>query len=133
MTYKGSCLCNSVHWEFTSAIDGVTACNCTACHRYGALWAYDYENEGVKVFGETTHFYTRGNKNLEFHFCPTCACVICWRGTKRDDQGRRRLAVNVRLINEFNQIADIPIDHFDGFGAFDDLPRDGRCVKDMWF
>jgi hypothetical protein len=23
--------------------------------------------------------------------------------------------------------------HFDGLDKFDDLPRDGRCVKDMWF
>jgi hypothetical protein len=30
-------------------------------------------------------------------------------------------------------IADIPIDHFDGLDTFDDLPRDGRCVKDYWF
>lgn len=25
------------------------------------------------------------------------------------------------------------IDHFDGLDKFDDLPRDGRCIKDMWF
>ena len=27
----------------------------------------------------------------------------------------------------------IPIDHFDGLVSFEDLPRDGRCVADMWF
>lgn len=30
-------------------------------------------------------------------------------------------------------VADIPIDHFDGLDRFDDLPRDGRCVRDLWF
>ncbi|TIS67974.1 MAG: GFA family protein, partial [Mesorhizobium sp.] len=24
-------------------------------------------------------------------------------------------------------------EHFDGLETFDDLPRDGRCVRDMWF
>lgn len=30
-------------------------------------------------------------------------------------------------------VAKIPIDHFDGFDTFEDLPRDGRCVADYWF
>jgi hypothetical protein len=30
-------------------------------------------------------------------------------------------------------VADLPIDHFDGLNTFDDLPRDGRCVRDLWF
>jgi hypothetical protein len=30
-------------------------------------------------------------------------------------------------------VAPIPIDHFDGLTAFQDLPRDGRCVADYWF
>ena len=25
--------------------EGATACNCTACRRYGALWAYGHEGE----------------------------------------------------------------------------------------
>ena len=131
--YKGSCLCGSVHWEFDSPIEGVTACNCTACRRYGVLWAYGYENEDVRVTGKETTFYARNNKVLEFHFCPTCGNVISWRGTKLNAEGKRRLAVNVRLINDYNLIADIPIDHFDGFDKFEDLPRDGKCVKDLWF
>ena len=30
-------------------------------------------------------------------------------------------------------VADVPIDHFDGFDTWQDLPRDGRCVRDYWF
>ena len=33
----------------------------------------------------------------------------------------------------FYAIAKLPIDHFDGLDKFDDLPRDGRCVADLWF
>jgi hypothetical protein len=27
----------------------------------------------------------------------------------------------------------VPIDRFDGFDTFEDLPSDGRCVADYWF
>jgi hypothetical protein len=127
---KGSCLCGAVHWSFAGQPDGATACNCTACRRYGVLWAYDYVNEGIQVTGPTRAF-VRG-KALEFHFCPTCGCVAFWRGLQLDERGRRRIAVNLRLA-EPEAVATIPIDHFDGLDTFDDLPRDGRCVSDYWF
>ena len=49
-----------------------------------------------------------------------------------DEQGRRRMAVNVRLAPP-EAVADLPIDRFDGLDSFEDLPGDGRCVRDMWF
>ncbi len=126
----GSCLCGDVRWRFDGRPDGATACNCTACRRYGVLWAYDYEGERIHVFGRTRP-YARGTA-LEFHFCPRCGCIAFWRGQRTDDDGRRRIAVNLRLA-EPEAVAAIPIDRFDGLGAFDDLPRDGRCVGDVWF
>ena len=127
---QGSCLCGEVRWQFEGQPDGATACNCTACRRYGVLWAYDYEDEGIKFSG-TTQAYARG-KAIEFHFCPACGCVAFWRGLKKDEKGRVRIAVNLRLA-EPAAVAQIPIDHFDGLDTFDDLPRDGRCVSDYWF
>lgn len=127
---QGSCLCGTVQWHFKGLPDGATACNCTACRRYGVLWAYDFEDEGIKVSGETKA-YARG-RALEFHFCPNCGCVVFWRGKQRDADGRLRIAVNLRLA-EPDAVAGIPIDHFDGLNTFEDLPRDGRCVADYWF
>jgi hypothetical protein len=109
--------------------DGATACNCTACRRYGALWAYDFEGEGIKVSGPAQAF-VRG-KALSFNFCPKCGCVAYWLGLRLEEDGRRRIAVNVRL-SEPEAVAGIPIDHFDGFDTFEDLPRSGRCVRDYW-
>lgn len=126
---QGSCLCGAVGWQFDGRPDGATACNCTACRRYGVLWAYDYENEGIRVSGET-RVYVRGTA-LAFHFCPACGCVAFWRGLQPDAEGRTRVAVNLRLA-EPAAVADIPVDHFDGLESFDDLPRDGRCVRDYW-
>lgn len=127
---KGSCHCGAVRWTFEGVPEGATACNCTVCRRYGVLWAYDYQDEGIVVSGPTA-VYRRGQE-IGFHFCPTCGCVAYWRALEAHDDGRRRIAVNLRLA-EPGEVASIPIDHFDGLGAFEDLPRDGRCVADYWF
>ena len=127
---EGSCLCGAVRWSLEGVPDGATACNCTADRRYGALWAYDYEGEGIRVSGPTKA-YAPG-RNLEFHFCPGCGSVAFWRGMELDARGRRRITVNLRLAAP-EAVAAIPIDHFDGLVSFEDLPRDGRCVADMWY
>ena len=126
----GTCLCGSVTWQLDGKPDGATACNCTACRRYGVLWAYGYVDEDIKTQGETKA-YVRG-KALEFHFCPNCGCMAFWRGLQKDESGKTRIAVNLRL-SEPTAVAQIPIDHFDGFDTSDDLPRDGKCVGDYWF
>jgi hypothetical protein len=130
----GTCHCGAVAWTFDRAPESATACNCTLCRRYGVLWIYDYEGEHVRLSGPTAT-YTRAGKPqpaLEVHFCATCGCVAAWRGLRVEADGRRRMAVNVRLADPAS-VADLPIDHFDGLDAFDDLPRDGRCVRDLWF
>lgn len=127
---EGSCHCGAVRWSFDGVPESATACNCTACRRYGVLWAYDYEGERIKVSGPTKA-YVRG-RHLGFHFCPECGCVAYWRALGPGDDGRRRIAVNLRLA-EPEPVADIVIDHFEGLVSFEDLPRDGRCVRDYWF
>jgi hypothetical protein len=127
---EGSCHCGAVQWRFDGMPESVTACNCTVCRRYGTLWIYDYVGERIHVTGET-RAYTRG-KAVSFNFCPNCACVVSWCGLRVEEDGRRRIAVNLRLT-EPGPVAHLPIDHFDGLDSFDDLPRDGRCVADMWF
>lgn len=127
---EGACLCGAVRWSFDGIPESATACNCTACQRYGTLWAYDYEGERIKVSG-STRAYVRG-RHLGFHFCPDCGCVAYWRGLEPDEAGLRRIAVDLRLA-EPGAVGDIVIDHFDGLDTFEDLGRDGRCVADLWF
>ena len=128
---EGSCHCGAVRWSFEGVPDFATACNCTVCRRYGVLWAYDYENEGIRVSGPT-QAYARGNRNFEFHFCLNCGCVAYWRASAPGEDDRRRIAVNLRLA-EPEVVGSIIVDHFDGLDSWKDLPRDGRCVGDMWF
>lgn len=63
---EGSCHCGAVRWRFDADLDGATICNCTVCRRYGVLWAYGHEGEGIDVSG-TTRPCVRG-KSVEFHF-----------------------------------------------------------------
>lgn len=127
----GSCHCGAVRWQFEGMPESATACNCTICRRYGALWAYDYEDEKIFVFGATEK-YVRGTA-LGFHFCANCGCVTYWRALQPDDDGRRRIAVNLRMTNEPELVAHLPVEHFDGFDTFEDLGQDGRTVADHWF
>jgi len=129
---EGFCLCGAVQWRFDGLPEAATACNCTACRRFGTLWAYDYEGEKIRVSGPTQVF-TRGERNLGFHFCGACGCVCYWRLLTVKADGRRPIAVNLRLAADPTAVAGIIIDHFDGFDTFEDLGRDGRCVADMWF
>lgn len=129
----GACHCGSAAWTLDGDPGSVTACNCSLCRRYGALWAYDFEGERVDVRGDTSA-YRRADKDdpaLEILFCSNCSCVLAWRGLRRGEDGRRRMAVNLRLA-PFEAVAHLPIDHFDGLDTFEDLPADGRLVRDLW-
>ena len=128
---QGSCDCGAVQWKFEGVPEGATACNCTLCRRYGALWAYGFEGEAIKVSGDT-QAYVRGKKWIGFHFCSACACVAYWRAQQADQEGRFRIAVNLRLA-EPDDVATVPVDHFEGLVTLKHLPRDGRCVADYWF
>ena len=45
----GHCLCGACEWTYEGKIEDATICNCTACRRYGVLWAYDYDGHGIHV------------------------------------------------------------------------------------
>ena len=129
----GACHCGSAAWTLDGDPGFVTACNCSLCRRYGALWAYDFEGERVDVTGDTSAYQRAGKDDpaLEILFCSNCSCVLAWRGLRRGKDGRRRMAVNVRLA-PFEAVANLPIDHFDGLDTFEDFPADGSLVRDLW-
>jgi hypothetical protein len=128
---EGSCHCGAVHWRFDSVPESATACSCTVCRRYGALWIYGYDGEDVSVSGPTKT-YARAERSREFHFCPECGCVAYWRGLVLREGGRRRMGLNVRLA-EPERVADIPVRRFDGFSTGATLPNEGRLVGHVWF
>lgn len=128
---EGACLCGSVRWRFDGPVESATICNCSACRRYGALWAYDWEPGLISVDGDTRSYQRRADSPLSFEFCENCGCVVCWRGTRAEEDGRMRIAVNLRLA-EPEAVGAIVLDIFDGRDTFEDLPRDGRCIRHVW-
>lgn len=130
----GRCHCGAVSWRFTGPIPDATICNCTICRRYGVLWAYGYDGEEIKVEAPQHGLssYLWGSRSISFNFCRTCGNVISWRATSPRANGKTRIAVNLRLA-EPDEVARIPLQRFDGLNAFEDLPRDGRHVADVWF
>ncbi|WP_293865741.1 GFA family protein [uncultured Alsobacter sp.] len=132
----GQCLCGAVRWRFRGPIPDATICNCTACRRYGVLWAYGHDGEEIAVEdpqGVLTAYKRRDVSPLSFNFCGRCGNLVTWRGLSPNAQGQTRIAVNLRLA-EPEAVADVPLLQFDGLHTFDDLvPRDGRAVKDVWF
>jgi hypothetical protein len=131
---EGSCHCGACRWTLEGDPGTATACNCTLCRRIGGLWAYDYEGERITVSGPTAAYARTdmGEPALEMRFCPTCAAVVCWRGLRLDDKGRRRMAVNLRMADPA-AVADVPVKHLDGLTTWTLVAREAGCVGEMWF
>lgn len=131
---EGRCHCGQAGWTLEGDVGTVTACNCTLCRRYGALWAYGHEGSRANLFGETKTYIRPGKAApaLQIHFCATCGCVTGYRSLQVEADGSRKIAINVRLTSP-EAVMNQPIERFDGLDSFDDLPRDGRLVRDLWF
>ena len=126
----GSCHCQSVTWTYPLELTSVTACNCTLCRRYGALWAYGSLEEGISVAGPTKFYH---KKVSAYHFCQNCGCLAYYLVHSKDAEGRRKIAVNMRMADDPSKIMTAAIDHFDGFDKFEDEPSDGKTIKDLWY
>jgi hypothetical protein len=126
---NGSCHCGAVQWRFDGVPESATACNCSVCRRYGALWGYGFFDEQIVVSGDT-RTYLWNQKWLEFHFCPQCSCVVCWRAATPGTDGRRYGAINLRLAADPAMVQAIPLLHHDTESDSDSL--DGKCVADVW-
>lgn len=129
---KGKCHCDAVSWTMKHMPDSATLCNCTICRRYGVIWAYGYIDDDIHSVGETTTYRRADGGAIDFHFCANCSCVTHYVRTAVAENGRHRTAVNLRLCDP-EPIWDLPIVPFDGLETLEDLPPDGRRVRDMWF
>jgi len=129
---KGQCHCGGLNWTLDVLPESATACNCTVCRRYGALWAYGHLDQDIHVSGAASAYRRADGGVIDFQFCPACGCVTHYVETAADANGRFRTAVNLRMADPA-PIASLPIDHFDGHDSWEDLPRDGRTIRDLWF
>ncbi len=132
----GSCHCGAVRFRLDVRGDDTTICNCSACRRYGAIWAYGWLGRTVRIDAapDARVAYVHGDRDLAFHHCATCGCVTDWTGLRPQGTGPHaeeiRCAVNLRLADPA-AVADVPLRRFDGAGRFEELPADGRCIRDI--
>ena len=126
----GTCHCGAVRWRFEGVPQSATSCNCSICRRNGALWAYGFDGEDFTLSGET-QTYAWNKRRLTFYFCGKCACVVAWLATSPGPDGRRYGAVNLRLAAEPEAVLGVPLVHHDT-ATMNDLPRDGKCIADVW-
>ena len=106
------CHCGNLKLVADEMPSSITRCNCSICHRLGALWAYYARNKvQIDSSGAGTHSYSWGEKTITYHRCGVCGCTTHY--TAAADDGGELLAINCRMARP-SEIADIPLRDFDG-------------------
>ncbi len=112
-TYHGSCHCGAVRFEIdTDGIDTVTECNCSICHKKGALF-HRVPAECFRLLaGEGELVLYQFNKRIARHFfCRQCGIYAFHRPRSAPDSYQ----VNVRCLDDYDLAAAAPeIVRFDG-------------------
>jgi len=130
----GRCHCGAVSWQHRGPVTAATICNCTACRRNGAIWAYGHQGVDVDLAAPEDGLiaYVQGDRLLALLICRTCGNLSAWRSLTTDGSAPRRMAVNLRLA-EPAAVAAIPVKRFDGFDQWTTLPDRGWQVGDLMF
>ena len=109
-TYQGSCHCRKVPCEVDADITYGIDCNCSLCHRRGALWHGAGEKSLRILTGEPDlTLYQFNTMTAKHYFCSHCGVAPFIR--PRLDP--TKWAFNVRCI-EGVDLNDIEVRHFDG-------------------
>src|SRR4249919_278391 len=94
---RAACHCTAIRLEIAELPDWVLDCNCTICRRYGAVWAYPRAGHVKVVQGEgETDTYLWNDRDLAFHRCKECGCVMFMSAAKADSL--EIYGINVRMI-----------------------------------
>jgi len=109
---QGSCHCGQVQVTLTAEPEKLVSCNCSICHRLGALWGHvPIENVSVAASEEATSVYIHGDRTLAFHTCRRCGCTTHWENLVPEDTSY--MAVNFRMCSPATS-ARFDIKRFDG-------------------
>ena len=107
-----SCHCGSIRIVMDEQPVFLTECNCSLCHRYGAMWAY-YTRSQARLLStpELMTAYLCNDRVIEFYHCKNCGCVTHYESVEKNPDSR--LAVNMRMLSP-GEISGIPVKKFDG-------------------
>lgn len=84
-TYPGSCHCGRFRFEVSADIDHVRVCDCSICHKRGAL-NFRVPNDDVRLITPLSELtlYQWGTMTAEDYFCPVCGILPLRRPRFRD-------------------------------------------------
>jgi len=106
---EGQCACGALAWRAPEPA-WLHTCNCSYCHRSGALWG-EVPPEHTELFITTPPLrYIRGDACLAFNFCRTCGNLAWWRSLEPNPD---RMKLNFRLADPA-LIANLRVRIFDG-------------------
>lgn len=79
-TFKGSCLCGGVTYEFDGAPDGVVCCHCSQCrkqtgHHFATIEA---GREKFRLLRDATLAWYQASPIARRGFCKACGSVLFW-------------------------------------------------------
>jgi hypothetical protein len=110
-TFRGSCHCGRVVFEVDARPTSLSQCNCSLCHKKGAIYVKLPEIDTVRVIaGESDlQTYQFNTKQAKHYFCKNCGIHVFHR--PRLDPSR--WSVNARCLEDFD-ISEYEITQFDG-------------------
>lgn len=109
-TYQGSCHCGFVRFEVEAEITHVRVCDCTICHKRGAL-LFRVPNEALRLMTplEDMTLYQWGSKTAKDYFCPHCGILPFRRPSvptikelNTDSTMFYGWAINTRCLDDFD-------------------------------
>ena len=114
MSIVASCHCGNVHIQLPGPPVSAKECNCTYCHRTGAVWGY-YRPDEVRVAAASSLSVYAPNGLNKHYFCATCGGNLYgsspdWASAYDDDGSLRAgatdgvpaaevIGVNLRMID----------------------------------
>ncbi|KEQ17532.1 GFA family protein [Endozoicomonas numazuensis] len=109
--FKASCHCGGIVLNADEAPETITSCNCSICHRIGALWGYYLDEQVETQQTVAIQDYRWGDKTITFHTCSGCGCTTHYTAVRED--GKTKIGLNTRMVSR-EDTKDIRVRYFDG-------------------
>jgi len=106
------CHCGNLKLLANALPASLTSCNCSICHRLGALWAYfDLRDVEISRGDKPTRTYSWGEETITYHRCAECGCTTHYTASEAD--GSELIALNCRIAPT-SQLHALTVREFDG-------------------
>lgn len=112
-SYKGTCHCKQVTFEFQSEdiLQGIYKCNCTLCRKKSILMKPEHNSQFKIISGGENLLSYKWNKNIAEHFfCKFCGVYTHHKRRRYPDQ----IVVNIACLDDVILPNNLEIGQADG-------------------